>query len=139
MNWIMANTKPCPKCKKPIEKNQGCNHMSCRECNHGFCWVCLGDWKDHGSGTGGYYKCNKYQEEVKKNTSLQKAEQERERAQSELRRYLFYFERYMNHEKSQKIAQKQRPALEDKIEQLQAIKQYPTKELEFIREAIETV
>ncbi len=22
LNWIMANTKPCPMCKRPIEKNQ---------------------------------------------------------------------------------------------------------------------
>jgi hypothetical protein len=22
MNWILANTKPCPKCSRPIEKNQ---------------------------------------------------------------------------------------------------------------------
>jgi ariadne-1 len=28
MNWILANTKPCPQCKRPIEKNMagGCLH-----------------------------------------------------------------------------------------------------------------
>ena len=34
INWIKANTKPCPGCKKPIEKNQGCMHMTCRNCTH---------------------------------------------------------------------------------------------------------
>ena len=31
-NWILANTKRCPKCNTRIEKNQGCNHMTCRQC-----------------------------------------------------------------------------------------------------------
>ena len=39
MNWILANAKPCPKCKRPIEKNQGCMHMSCTPpCKFEFCW-----------------------------------------------------------------------------------------------------
>jgi ariadne-1 len=50
-NWILANTKPCPKCISRIEKNQGCNHMTCQKCKHEFCWICLGDWSNHGANT----------------------------------------------------------------------------------------
>lgn len=29
-NWLAANTKPCPKCGKPVEKNGGCNLVVCQ-------------------------------------------------------------------------------------------------------------
>jgi len=29
VNWMTVNTKPCPKCHKPVEKNGGCNLVSC--------------------------------------------------------------------------------------------------------------
>lgn len=29
--WIINNTKPCPSCNSPIQKNEGCNHMTCRK------------------------------------------------------------------------------------------------------------
>ncbi|KAI1207863.1 uncharacterized protein F4807DRAFT_433543 [Annulohypoxylon truncatum] len=32
--------KDCPKCKTPLEKTEGCNHMACR-CGAHICWVCL--------------------------------------------------------------------------------------------------
>jgi len=42
--YIAAHTKPCPQCREPIEKNEGCDHMTCRPpagCGHEFCWRCL--------------------------------------------------------------------------------------------------
>jgi ariadne-1 len=39
----MRNTRKCPKCHRFIEKNGGCNHMTCL-CSHEICWKCGGDW-----------------------------------------------------------------------------------------------
>merc|ERR1719491_1665558 len=45
---FMANeTKQCPHCLTWIEKNGGCNHMTCHHCRGEFCWLCFGDWKTH--------------------------------------------------------------------------------------------
>ncbi|TFB03786.1 ATP-dependent RNA helicase [Trichoderma ghanense] len=33
--------KDCPKCKTPLEKISGCNHMTCIACDAHICWVCL--------------------------------------------------------------------------------------------------
>lgn len=52
-NWLSINTQDCPKCKSTIEKNGGCNHMTCKQCKHEYCWVCLGDWAKHTD----FYKC----------------------------------------------------------------------------------
>ena len=37
---ITVNTKPCPTCQYPIEKDGGCVHMSCSRCRTAFCWDC---------------------------------------------------------------------------------------------------
>ncbi|KAM8778541.1 LOW QUALITY PROTEIN: cullin-9 [Rhynchonycteris naso] len=48
-------SKRCPSCQTPIEKNEGCLHMTCAKCNHGFCWRCLKSWKPNHKD---YYNCS---------------------------------------------------------------------------------
>jgi len=42
--WAEGNqdVKKCPKCKILIEKNGGCNHMTCPKCDAHICWMCMG-------------------------------------------------------------------------------------------------
>ncbi|KAF2205923.1 hypothetical protein GQ43DRAFT_361380 [Delitschia confertaspora ATCC 74209] len=51
---IKELTKKCPgkRCGWGIEKNEGCDHMTCSKCHHEFCWICLapyGPIRDHGN------------------------------------------------------------------------------------------
>jgi len=94
-NYISAHTKDCPKCNICIEKNGGCNHMQCYNCKHDFCWMCLGDWKTHGSE---YYECSRYKENP--NIAHESAHAQ---AREALKKYLHYFERWENHSKSMKL------------------------------------
>ena len=43
-SWAEGNkdVKKCPKCKILIEKNGGCNHMTCPKCAVHICWRCMG-------------------------------------------------------------------------------------------------
>mmetsp|Transcript_54426 Transcript_54426/g.129704 ORF Transcript_54426/g.129704 Transcript_54426/m.129704 type:complete len:632 (-) Transcript_54426:79-1974(-) len=40
LRMILADTKPCPKCRMPIVRSQGCNHMCCSNCQTHFCYRC---------------------------------------------------------------------------------------------------
>ena len=46
--------KRCPNCKMWVEKNYGCNHMTCAECKYEWCWLCGGKYSE---GHFGYGKC----------------------------------------------------------------------------------
>jgi len=94
-NYISAHTKDCPKCNICIEKNGGCNHMQCFNCKHDFCWMCLGNWRTHGSE---YYECSRYKE----NPNIVN-ESVHAQAREALKKYLHYFERWENHSRSLKL------------------------------------
>ena len=63
---------------------------------------------------------------------LKNHENERKDARSELSRYLYYFERFNNHEKSEKLARNLKTVIQQKIELLHQKKHYPIQELEFL-------
>lgn len=94
-NWINANTKECPKCSSTIEKNGGCNHMTCRKCKYEFCWICMGLWSEHGTS---WYNCNRFEEK-----SGSDGRDAQARSRQSLERYLHYYNRYANHEQSAKL------------------------------------
>ncbi|CDP19310.1 unnamed protein product [Coffea canephora] len=136
MNWILANSKPCPKCKRPIEKNQGCMHMTCTPpCKFEFCWLCLGVWSEHGERTGGFYACNRY-EAAKQEGVYDEAERRREMAKNSLERYTHYYERWATNQSSRQKALADLHLMQTvHLEKLSEIQCQPESQLKFIIEA----
>jgi len=93
---IKATTKPCPKCKTLIEKNEACLHMTCRSCRFGFCWLCKGEWKNH---QGSYYSCAIYNQKKEKGVVTEEEKTRTENVHT-LRKYNFFRDQYSTHEKT---------------------------------------
>ncbi|XP_057837830.1 probable E3 ubiquitin-protein ligase ARI8 isoform X2 [Cryptomeria japonica] len=136
MNWILANSKPCPKCKRPIEKNQGCMHITCTPpCKFEFCWLCLGAWSEHGERTGGFYACNRY-ETAKQEGVYDESERRREMAKNSLERYTHYYERWATNESSRAKALSDLQHMQAvQIEKLSDKQCQPVSQLKFVNDA----
>jgi len=89
--------------------------MTCQQCKYDFCWVCLKDWKEHGSETGGYYKCNRFAEE----NDGQDDDSDQAKAKRELNKYLHYYQRFHAHSKAQEFAVKSLAETEVRMTNLQ--------------------
>lgn len=98
-NWLTANTKPCPKCSNPVEKNGGCNLVVCR-CGQAFCWLCgAKTGTDHTWTQIFGHECGRWKDDLDKKI---------DEAQRNHKRYMFYFERWKGHKDSLKKEDEQR-------------------------------
>ncbi|KAL1200853.1 putative E3 ubiquitin-protein ligase ARI2 [Cardamine amara subsp. amara] len=106
INWITVHTKPCPKCYKPVEKNGGCNLVTCL-CGQSFCWLCgEATGRDHTWSRISGHSCGRYQEDEQKKM---------ERAKRDLYRYMHYHNRYKAHIDSSKLEDKLRDTILHKV------------------------
>jgi hypothetical protein len=47
-SWARGrDIQTCPRCNVRIEKDLGCNHMTCQNCKYQFCWLCRGEYSDN--------------------------------------------------------------------------------------------
>ncbi|KDQ55635.1 hypothetical protein JAAARDRAFT_195472 [Jaapia argillacea MUCL 33604] len=130
-NWIKSNTKECNKCQSTIEKNGGCNHMTCKKCKHEFCWVCMGPWSEHGTA---WYSCNRYDEKAS-----QDARDSQSKSRASLERYLHYYNRWANHEQSAKLSMELHAKTEKKMEEMQITSALTWIEVQFMKKAVDEV
>ncbi|KAI5454771.1 hypothetical protein NCC49_003655 [Naganishia albida] len=130
-NWLMANTKECAKCNSTIEKNGGCNHMTCKKCRYEFCWVCMADWTTHGTA---WYNCNRFDDKE----GVQARDAQAKSRQS-LERYLHYFNRWANHEQSAKLDKELYMKTEKKMQEMQATSNLSWIEVQFAKRAVDVL
>ncbi len=110
--------------------------MTCRKqsggCGFEFCWLCRGDWKEHGAETGGYYACNKYDASGAKGEDAKAQE-----LKTELETYMFYYHRYESHKNAMKVADEQIRNADKKANELLERFSVRPQDTKFLKEATE--
>ena len=132
-NYMVTNTRPCPRCFVRIEKAAGCDFMFCGKCKFRFCWRCMEGYVEHGIREGGqpihfhpiHFGCvDKYDanSEVIREAKLQ------------LDRHLHYFDRHLLHDRSQKSTEKHLKVTERNL--LKVYDDLAWDDVEFLKNAI---
>jgi len=107
--------------------------MTCQQCKYEWCWVCLRAWKGHND----FFNCDKQEKEVekgKRKSKRKKMEEQREKKQMAMKRYLGYNEKYEFHEAAKKAEIELRTNATAKIKLLQD--NYTKPEVQFIENAV---
>eukprot|EP01083_Nonionella_stella_P077534 211785_1 len=117
--FLLEKTKPCPHCGVPTKKEGGCMYLKCAQCNKPWCWQC-------GQSDHHVYQCNRSQYENSNSTK------------NDLARYLFYYERYFNHNDSLKFAEKQEEKAQSTMDKMMA-QGSPVRDVEFLLQAVRLV
>ncbi|KAL6995612.1 carbonyl reductase (NADPH-dependent) ari1 [Sarracenia purpurea var. burkii] len=119
VSWIAVNTQSCPSCRKPVEKNGGCNLVRC-VCGQYFCWLC-------GGATGGAHTWDSI---AGHSCGLYKEGNEKKFGQGKkyILRYVHYHNRYKAHMDSLKAEVQLKEKTQTKILNLEtrefALKDY---------------
>uniref|UniRef100_A0A6B2L2M4 RBR-type E3 ubiquitin transferase n=1 Tax=Arcella intermedia TaxID=1963864 RepID=A0A6B2L2M4_9EUKA len=131
--WILKNesedeslklvkllSKPCFHCRRMTERIDGCNHMNCRKdqggCGNHWCWMCGGDWATHGSQTGGYFSCNKYEQ-----SDRFKIDKENDVVREEIKRFQFHFQRFFEHGVKEKDAENAKVKVQSRQQEFRSL------------------
>ncbi|KAH7092794.1 hypothetical protein BKA62DRAFT_65974 [Auriculariales sp. MPI-PUGE-AT-0066] len=129
--WMKSNTQECPECHAAIEKNGGCNHMTCRKCKHEYCWVCIGPWSEHDRA---WYNCTRFNEKSSTDARIAQAT-----SRAPLDRYLHCFNRWAQHEGFAKLSGELYARTEKKMQEMQKMSQLSWIEVQFARRAVDEI
>nr|XP_043607986.1 probable E3 ubiquitin-protein ligase ARI1 [Erigeron canadensis] len=109
VNWLIANTRNCPKCLKPAEKNGGCNLVRCI-CKQAYCWKCGGaTGTRHTWDSIEGHTCGRFMEDYLANKEHRRAKHWR---------YMHYYNHYKAHTDSLAAELSLKGKLQEKISKL---------------------
>jgi ariadne-1 len=113
-DYLYQSVKRCPSCKRLVEKNGGCNHMTC-QCGFHWCWICTKPFYGYDHACDGHYQPTAFlSTEKPREFDLKKG------------RFLEYRTYIRNYDKIKKSEDKQIMQMKENFEQYQMDESFVT-------------